>query len=379
MWRAGSLRAGLGANTRSDAGVQERSAPPTIGARSQAEVQQDVQRFAGRFTDRVMQAAEALADPQHPSQTEAVLRRALLYDANALEIATGPVPELNLLDTLVFVSLVRTAFERHWLPEVFGARGEIMLHALTTSSDDAWGLADKFLLPEHIDQLRDQIQAWQASHPGQCRVESVRLADFSELAARPDRGKAGLGLLANVRMASQAADQALLFGERALFWAQRAPALLRLQARLGALELTSDGLGQLGRAEQLMGRSGELLGRIRDLEPLLARAVDMTDGMKQLFAEAESALAKVQTLSAPLMAERPQATGPALTALEELANTCAGISASIQGAVQAAQLGGPSAWFGRAERLVRRFMVYAGLVGILWAFAFWFGYYIVRR
>jgi hypothetical protein len=44
-------------------------------------------------------------------------------------------------------------------------------------------------------------------------------------------------LLSDVKKATFAADQALLFGERALYYAQRAPFLFRMQGRAAVSEL----------------------------------------------------------------------------------------------------------------------------------------------
>ncbi|MGZ3709283.1 MAG: hypothetical protein ACXWPM_11170, partial [Bdellovibrionota bacterium] len=70
-----------------------------------------------------------------------------------------------------------------------------------------------------------------------------------------DRAAIG-GLLSSVSAAVQATDAARLLGERALFYAQRAPFLMRMQARLSAHELIEDtgielsGLSQLPEIDQ---------------------------------------------------------------------------------------------------------------------------------
>jgi hypothetical protein len=329
-----------------------------------------------------MQAAELLADPEDVKQSQAALRLAVLYEGNALEIATGPVPDLNLLDMLVFVTLVRAAFEQHLQPERFGIRGEAMREALAASEEDVWELAHKFLTPDHRAQLEELIRTWQAMHPSQFRVESVRLSDFSELAARTCRQQNGQGLFGSMRVATQAADQALLLGERALFWAQRAPALIRLQVRLGALEITADGLRQLQHGERVLEHGHELLRQVRGLEPLLARTTEATRDLARLSQEGRALIAAAQGLSAPLLAPRPQSEGPALTALETLAHTCAEVSGNLQDAAHAVftpERNHPAQYLTTAERLVRRAMVYAALVGLSWAVVFWLGYYLVHR
>jgi hypothetical protein len=179
LWRPGILRRRLS----DDLGqrVEEHGFSRTHHV-SQTEVQQVVQRFAGRFADRVAQAAEQLAEHGDAQHIERVLRRVLLYSANAFEIATGPLPELNFLDMLVFTSLVRHAFAEHWQPRLFGPHGSVMLDALAGAEADAWALAEKYLLPNQREELQERIRNWQTGHPQQYRVEAVRLSDFPELA-----------------------------------------------------------------------------------------------------------------------------------------------------------------------------------------------------
>ena len=63
-------------------------------------------------------------------------------------------------------------------------------------------------------------------------------------------------------------------------------------------------------------------------------------------------------------------------------NSCAAISANIQTTVQSAlapELGGPAHLLSTVERSVRRTMLLGAVLGVLWAAAFWLGYYLVHR
>jgi hypothetical protein len=89
----------------------------------QAELQQDIQRFATKFTARVLDALAPLQSSPHPEVREAAMRQMLLYSASALDIATEPQPELGLLDMIVFVTLSRRIVDIYWAPKVFGEKG----------------------------------------------------------------------------------------------------------------------------------------------------------------------------------------------------------------------------------------------------------------
>lgn len=222
-----------------------------LSGATEAELQQDLQRFAGALSERIEQAAEQLADARNPRWTALALHRALHYETAAFEIATGRVPEVNLLDMIVFVTLCRDVLERHWIPNVLGDFGRQLLASFDASDGELRRIADKVLRPDQQRQLQERIRAWQTENAGQVHVESVRLADFSRLYGEAAGDAVNNGLLASVRSATRSADDALRLGERALFLAQRAPLSLRLHVRIGALEILADSIEQLGPSSPL--------------------------------------------------------------------------------------------------------------------------------
>jgi hypothetical protein len=227
---------------------------------TQAELQQAVQRIATLFMDRIAQAGETLsADARRPAERQGALQRVLLYAASALEIASGPLPEVNAIDMLVFAILCRGALERHWIPNGLGEHGAGLVQAFTLAEQDLWGLAGEVLGAQQQSDLRELIANWQSEHPEQYRVEGVRFQEFAGHAgsASDERAKKTRGLLGQVRSATQAADQALLAVERGLFIAHRMPFLIRLQARLGVQETLSDTLATLGAAAAQTGPTVE--------------------------------------------------------------------------------------------------------------------------
>ena len=86
---------------------------------SAEELQESLQRFTTQFADRITQAMDELERASPPGVRDEALRKNLLYVSSALEISTGPDPEVNLLDMFVFVRLCRTALERHWIPRFY--------------------------------------------------------------------------------------------------------------------------------------------------------------------------------------------------------------------------------------------------------------------
>ncbi len=207
------------------------------------ELQQSLQRFTTQFVERVTYASEGLEASLRQEVRDEALRKHLLYASSAVEIATGPAPEVNLLDMMVFARLCRTALERWWIPELYGDEGLALADAFLRFEGDLDGLAAKALTQAQRELLAAAIAAWLAENPSRRRVEGIRLDDFAGLATAPS--SPARGLLSSVRMAKRVANHALLLSERGLFLVHRLPFLWRLQARLGAREVVGDVMTQL--------------------------------------------------------------------------------------------------------------------------------------
>jgi hypothetical protein len=211
------------------------------------ELQQEMQRFATQFTDRITQATETLeASSRRQHIRDEALRKNLRYIAAALEIATGPIAEINLVDMIVFVRLSRAVLERHWIPKLYGDDGLELAQIFARSDAELATVAEQALGVAQRHQLGSLIETWLAENPEQFRVEGIRFSDFAAAAgAAGERAMQVKGFLASVKTATRAANQALLLSERALFLVNRMPSLLRLQVRLGAREVLGDAVTQL--------------------------------------------------------------------------------------------------------------------------------------
>lgn len=229
------------------------------------ELQQEMQRFATQFTDRIMQATEALeASSRRKEVRDEALRKNLRYVAAALEIATGPIAAVNLVDMIVFVRLSRAVLERHWIPELYGDDGAELAHVFARSDEELAGVAERALDFAQRRQLASLIDTWLAENPDQFRVEGIRFSDFS--ASAGDRAIQVKGLLSSMKTATHAANQAFLLSERVLFLVNRMPSLWRLQARIGAREMLADVVTQLSAGPEapiprLTGQARHLMRR----------------------------------------------------------------------------------------------------------------------
>jgi hypothetical protein len=212
-----------------------------------AELQQLVQRQVSLFCERVTQALAPLGDSSQREVSDAALRETLVYVSSAIDIATGPIPSVNLVDMLVFLRLCREALERHWIPTLYGAQGAPVVAAFSKSEDDLWSAAAPVIHASQRHELENLVGDWLAENPHQYRVEGVRLDDFSSgrEGADVNRQRRVTGLLSAIRSATRAADDARLLADRGIFLTNRLPFLWRLQARLTAREIVSDVIARL--------------------------------------------------------------------------------------------------------------------------------------
>ena len=243
---------------------------------SELEIQQELQRFTTRFLDRIAQAASTAKASPDPEVFEEALRKNLLYASSATEIATGPSAAVNLLDMFVFVRLCRSALEKYWIPTLYGDRGHELADAFAKADAEVTDIADRALGAAQRDQLADLVTAWQADNPGMTRVEGIRLADFSAAAgaAMKQRALQAKSLLSGVKVATQAANQAMLIAERAMFLVHRLPFLWRLQVRLGVREVFGDTLTRVTK-----GPGAITMARLAKRTALVAGAVGVTGAL----------------------------------------------------------------------------------------------------
>jgi hypothetical protein len=212
------------------------------------ELQEEVERFATQFCDRVTQATEVLERSSVAAEvSDQALRKNLVYVSAAMEIATGAFPQVNLLDMIVFLRLSRAVLESYWIPELYGTRGLELAEVFARSDEELADLAARSLSADQRREVGHLIDSWLKENPDQRRVEGIRLSGLSSLAgaAAAERVGQAKGLLASVKGASRAASHALLLSERAMFLFHRLPFVWRLQARYASREIVGDTISRL--------------------------------------------------------------------------------------------------------------------------------------
>lgn len=153
----------------------------------------------------------------------------------AVDIAVGANAVENMMDMLVLTALTSQELEEFWVPKFLGPKlGQGLLQASKRLEADVWERARNVMTDQQLSDLRNVIKEWKADHPDQHYFWQIRMAGFSSQRANQLRGVSQTGgLLGEMVQARETADEIREFGERLLYYVQRAPTITRLEAEFG--------------------------------------------------------------------------------------------------------------------------------------------------
>jgi hypothetical protein len=204
---------------------------------TELELQDLVMRMVDSYIAVVTQVSREM-ELTLESPLERHLLHSLKYNATraAFDIAVSARPDEALLDLLVLVTLQRSAVERYWNPRVFQERGDVLLVMLRQLEDSCWRKSARALSPQQQQDLRALIESKVADSPEIHNVAQIRFSDFYHLQDESAAARA-TGLLSEINEASRAVDEAVLFGERAMWYSSRLPILLGYQVEKTVYDL----------------------------------------------------------------------------------------------------------------------------------------------
>jgi hypothetical protein len=250
------------------------------------EVQMDLMRLEGRVSNRLDHAFERLEATENIQLRHTAMARRLAYAAATLDITVAPNPELNLFDMIAFLEISRSALNRYWIPKAFGPEGDAVLAAFEVSIHEAWKIAGNVISTEMQSELSSFIFQWIEHHPDHYFVDTLRFSQFPESMREevPNSDSTGIqGLIQHANRALTTADATRLLAERAFFYAQRAPFLMRLQARVATYELFTEGYRSF--------QSTPMPAVAHDLRAQLDKAPEL---LNQAHAKAESLIEQAE-------------------------------------------------------------------------------------
>ena len=192
------------------------------------ELDDHIRRFSDRYFTRVALAIDLMLAQSEFDQEERTYLQGwrTIAQATAVDIAIGPNPVTNLLDMMVLTTLGRMVMEDFWIPEVFEDRGIPLMQSAVILEQDIWSVANDVLTQEQQADLLQLVTEWHEENPDQVYPWLIRMSEFSgQRAAALEAVKQSGGLLKEVARAREAAEELQAFGERVLFYLQRAPGI----------------------------------------------------------------------------------------------------------------------------------------------------------
>jgi hypothetical protein len=244
------------------------------------QLQLNVMRFADEYTARIADQVVAFQQAIN-SPTERLMAQSWLVSqaSAAFIIASGPNPELNAIDMLVFVTLSRMIIEDRWARERHPAQADGLLAAHEAMEQRIWSFASELLTPQQINELRTSLETWHQDNPLQRAVPFVHLEDFAFATRNTRTGTVsansifsfiGIDPLSNLDPAVRELAQSRQLAERAVYYGQRTPKLLNMQVQQLVFELAvmpeSVGLLQdIGRFSTAAQQTGSLAAELPEL------------------------------------------------------------------------------------------------------------------
>ena len=229
----------------------------------------------------------------------------------SVDLAIGSNAVTNLLDMMVLTSLGRMVIEQYWVPERFGNEyGQPLLDASRALEKDVWNLADAVLTSEQQSEMLTMIRNYRDEYPDQINPWWIRMDQFSsQRAARLNAIKRSGGMLKEVRMARETAEEFQDYAERALFYMQRAPGIVSGRMESSVLQLLGG-----PQVEQMLEDSDRFIDAVEQLvqlfedlsEERLAVIDQIMEGLDQqreaLFSDFTTASPEAQLMLSDLRA-----------------------------------------------------------------------------
>jgi hypothetical protein len=302
---AGILLSGCAVTNRlfRDTAAEERAAELL---QLQLAVMRFADEYAARIHDRIALFQQATDDPAERLAAQSWL----VSQANgAFTIAAGPNPELNAIDMLVFATLSRMVIEDRWVGEFYGQRADGLLAAHRALETRIWDYSSVLLSEAQIDELRSSIEDWHRGNPLGRAVPFIHLEDFAFATSATRAGTTsstsifsflGIDPLSNLDPAVRELAQSRQLAERAVYYGQRAPMLVSMEAQRLAFEMAvaPESVGLLENFGRIGSAAETASGLAANLPALLSEERAAT--IEQLTRVLDDRQGQLQALAADL-------------------------------------------------------------------------------
>ena len=276
------------------------------------QIQLSVMRFADEYTAWVTERVGVFQrSTDDPGERLAAQSWLVSQATSAFTIAAGPNPELNAIDMLVFATLSRMVIEDRLVGELYVPRAEGLLVAHRGLEERIWNYAPMLLSEAQVIELRSGIEAWHQKNPVVRAVPFIHFEDFAFASGATPAGGAssgsifsflGLDPLSNLDPAVRELAQTRQLAERAVYYGQRAPKLISMEAQRLVFELamTPESVGLLANVDRIGGAAQATGNLAADLPRLFAE--ERSAAIDQLTGILDARQGELQALAAELRA-----------------------------------------------------------------------------
>ena len=196
-------------------------------------------RYSDQYRTRVVEGVNSfLAGVVTPEERLTAQNWKVLQVEAVYTDAGGPNPALNALDLVVLATLSRMVIDDEWAQ--YGERIALLRKTHHDLERSAWEIAKPVLSDAQSAQLRDIIARWREHHPAVHSVGAIHFIDFAQSIGEPGPGEANrpgsifsivdLDPFADLDPAIQQITQARQLAERSIFYFQRMPDIVSMQA-----------------------------------------------------------------------------------------------------------------------------------------------------
>ena len=155
----------------------------------------------------ITDAVNTIQAEQLPPEVRAEAQRVKVFvGTTAYSIATGPNPQIGLINLTVNISVQRSIWDGGLARERFGERAAPLLLAYQQIDEQAWATVGRVFSAQQVELLHDAIQRYMADHPHFKSLPFVHLpalARYRDVSLLSTPG--GLRMLAPVAEAARAA------------------------------------------------------------------------------------------------------------------------------------------------------------------------------
>ena len=298
-------------------------------------LQLSTMRYSDQYRTRVVDGINSFqAGAVTPEERLTAQNWKLIQVEAVYTFAGGPNPALNVLDIVVLATLSRMVIDDAW--SQYGERIQLLRKTHQDLERSAWELAKPLLSDAQSAQLRDIITRWRERNPAVLSVGAIHFIDFAKSIGEPRPGEASragsifsiveLNPFAHLDPAIQEITQTRQLAERAIFYFQRMPDIVSMQAeqftyRMAVQPETKNALASFERVS-LVGSAADSLAT--NLPTILDKEREAL--LRQLTQEITGQSAAIGALSENLRStlEAGTATADALNTLFQSLNKLTG-------------------------------------------------------